>query len=124
MANLAVDLPLAIARGTNRSTGTVSYRSEPGSQAGSPLGVVVATGFLAWRPDHRLSLLLYPKRKIEVLIHMRLQAFVANIFSVCSVSPWWIVFPGILNTETRSSRSLHGEIRLLRQTPKARCERD
>ena len=92
MANLAVDLPLAIARGTNRSTGTVSYRSEPGSQAGSPLGVVVATGFLAWRPDHRLSLLLYPKRKIEVLIHMRLQAFVANIFSVCSVSPWWICF--------------------------------
>jgi len=58
--------------------------------------------------------MLYPGRKIEVLIHTRFQAFVANIFSVCSVSPWWIVFLGILNTETRSSPSLHGEIRLLR----------
>src|SRR5438132_1219174 len=51
------------------------------------------------------------------LIHTSLQESVGKFFSVCSVSPWWILFLRNFNTETRRSRSLHGEIRLFRQGP-------
>ena len=50
---------------------------------------------------------------------MRMEALKSlseKLFSVFSVLPWCIGFLANLNTETRRSRSLHGEIRSLPQT--------
>src|SRR5438034_8787286 len=51
------------------------------------------------------------------LINTSLQVSVGKSFSVFSVPPWCIFFLANLNTETRRSRSLHGEIQFFRRTP-------